>query len=316
MPELTNRAPAIVAPGNHDGVHLGHRALLRTARALAQEKQPQARVTALTFDPHPLALIAPERAPARLTTMARRAELLRAAGADDVVVQLFDRELSELSPEDFLGRLMARGAAGFVVGPDFRFGRERAGDVAFLERFAEREGLVVRVEPPVLLAGERVSSTAVRAALIAGDIPKASAMLGRVPELQGQVVQGDQRGRTIGFPTANLAPEPVLRPRDGVYSIIARVLDEGAGSARLFGIANLGVRPTLAAGFSVEAHLFDFDGDLYGKTLRVGFVSRVRDEQKFGSLPELVAQITRDCETSKQALGALSKEQQESLSWI
>jgi riboflavin kinase/FMN adenylyltransferase len=296
-------------------VHLGHRALLRTARGLAEAASPKARVWALTFDPHPLALIAPERAPARLTTMTRRVELLRSAGADEVVVLVFDKELSELSPEDFLQRLVARGVGGFVVGPDFRFGRERAGDVAFLQRFAAREGLVVRVEPPVLLAGERVSSTAVRAALIAGDIDKATAMLGRVPELTGVVVQGDQRGRTIGFPTANLAPEPVLRPKHGVYSIVARVL-EAADSPRILGIANLGVRPTVGAGPSVEAHLFDFDGDLYGKTLRIGFVGRVRDEQKFGSLPELVAQIGRDCEASKRMLSTLSKEQQESLSWI
>lgn len=319
---LRNAAGAVFAPGNHDGVHLGHRALLRTARKVANEgavPDRQRSVVALTFDPHPAAFLLPERAPAKLTTLERRSELLRAAGADDVIVQRFDRELAELSPERFLARLVEQGACGLVVGPDFRFGKDRQGDVDLLLRVGAREGLEVRVEPPVLLDGERVSSSAVRAALVAGQVEKASAMLGRVHDVQGRVVQGHQRGRTIGFPTANLETEAVLHPRDGVYAVIARVIDDRAEAdkTRLFmGVVNLGVRPTLAAGRSVEAHLFDFDADIYNATLRVGFVARVRDELKLPSLDALRAQIERDCRTSRESLAAAAVDEQERWAWI
>lgn len=313
---------AIYAPGNHDGVHLGHRALLRRCRVLAAEASPPLRVAALTFDPHPAALLAPDRAPARLTTIARRTELLYAAGADEVVVQPFDHKLAELPPEAFLARLFARGAAGFVVGPDFRFGKDRAGDVALLERVAQRDGLKLFVEPPVLLGGERVSSSAVRKALVDGDVEKASALLGRVHELEGEVVVGQQRGRALGFPTANLVGAEVLHPRDGVYAVIARVLpapgepEEAEPRRLLHGVANLGTRPTLAAGRSVEAHLFDFQGDLYGKRLRIGFVRRVRDERKFDTLDALVKQIALDSTQSKDTLAKLAETEQERWAWI
>ena len=318
-------AGAIYAPGNHDGVHLGHRALLRRCRELANEAAIPLRVAALTFDPHPAALISPERVPAKLTTIERRSELLYAAGADEVVVQKFDQALAELPPEAFLSRLFARGAAGFVVGPDFRFGKDREGDVALLELVAKRDRLKLFVEPPVLLNGERVSSSAIRKALIDGDLEKATAMLGRVHELEGEVVVGQQRGRTLGFPTANLSGTEVLHPRDGVYAVIARVLpdrsdpntvDHFGPRALLHGVANLGTRPTLAAGRSVEAHLFDFSGDLYGKRLRIGFVSRVRDEQKFATLDALVAQIARDSEASRTKLATLAGTEQERWAWI
>jgi riboflavin kinase/FMN adenylyltransferase len=312
-------AGAIYAPGNHDGVHLGHRALLRRCRLLGNEAPIPLRVAALTFDPHPTAVISPERAPARLTTIARRTELLYAAGADEVVVQTFDRNLAELPPEAFLSRLFARGAAGFVVGPDFRFGKDREGDIALLERVAQRDRLKLFVEPPVMLGGERVSSSAIRKALVDGDVVKASAMLGRVHELEGEVVVGQQKGRTLGFPTANLAGTEVLHPRDGVYAVIARVLPAGGESEDrtiFHGVANLGTRPTLAAGRSVEAHLFDFNGDLYGRRMRIGFVSRVRDEQKFATLDALVAQIARDSEASRSTLAEMAKTEQERWAWI
>lgn len=321
-------AGAIYAPGNHDGVHLGHRALLRRCRALGSDAPVPLRVAALTFDPHPTAVISPERAPARLTTIARRTELLYAAGADEVVVQKFDKNLAELPPEAFLSRLFARGAAGFVVGPDFRFGKDREGDIALLERVAQRDRLKLFVEPPVLLDGERVSSSAIRKALVDGDIAKATAMLGRVHEVEGDVVVGQQKGRTLGFPTANLANTEVLHPRDGVYAVIARVLAGGAAASGgvpsgeqaertvLYGVANLGTRPTLGAGRSLETHLFDFNGDLYGKRLRIGFVSRVRDEQKFATLDALVAQIARDSEASRNTLAELAGTEQERWAWI
>jgi riboflavin kinase/FMN adenylyltransferase len=290
----------VFAPGNHDGVHLGHQALIRRARGYAQAHG--LRALALTFDPHPMALLAPARAPVPLTTLARRCELLRLAGADDVVVEAFTPELAGLAPEVFLRGLMQRGARAFVVGPDFRFGKDRAGDVALLERFGQENGVAVMVEQPVLVDGVRVSSSAVREAVAAGDVVRARTLLGHVEELTGSVVVGQQRGRTLGFPTANLAPEPVLQPADGVYAVVARVLGESAPVMK--GVANIGVRPTVTAGRSVEVHLFDFAGDLYGKSLRVGFLSRIRDEKKFSSLEALRAQIGLDCEAARSTVAA------------
>lgn len=288
------------APGNHDGVHLGHQALIRRARGYARAHG--LRALALTFDPHPMALLAPARAPVPLTTLARRCELLRLAGADDVAVEAFTPALASLAPETFLRGLMQRGARAFVVGPDFRFGKDRAGDVALLERFGQENGLAVMVEQPVLVDGVRVSSSAVRKAVAAGDVVRASTLLGHVAELTGSVVLGQQRGRTLGFPTANLAPEPVLQPADGVYAVVARVV--GESTPALGGVANIGVRPTVTAGRSVEVHLFDFAGDLYGKSLRVGFLRRIRDEKKFSSLEALRAQIGLDCEAARSTVAA------------
>jgi riboflavin kinase/FMN adenylyltransferase len=160
---------------------------------------------------------------------------------------------------------------------------------------------LVAIEPPVLLDGERVSSSAIRDALCAGDVLRANKLLGRVHELQGRVVMGDQRGRTIGFPTANLAVEAVLPPADGVYAVIARELRDGE-RVLYSGVANLGTRPTFAAGRSVEVHLFDFERDIYGSELRVGFVGRVRGEQRFSGIDELRGQIARDCTRARELI--------------
>lgn len=301
----------MIAPGNHDGVHRGHQALVRTARAHARGHG--LRAVALTFDPHPSVLLAPERAPTPLTTMARRSELLLAAGADDVVVQSFTREFANLPPEDFLQTLRARNARALVVGPDFRFGKARAGDVALLRAFGTRHALDVIVEPPVQVGGARVSSSAVREAIAQGEVEHASALLGHVHELSGHVVEGDHRGRTLGFPTANLVSEPVLHPADGVYAVVVRVLAAESVAPLIRGVANLGVRPTFGAGRSVEVHLFDFSGDLYGASLRVGFVKRIRPERKFSGLPELRAQIELDCQAAR---GTLEAADEGSWAWI
>jgi riboflavin kinase/FMN adenylyltransferase len=292
----------VIAPGNHDGVHLGHRALIRSARAYAHSHGLE--TCALTFDPHPAAVVDASRGKAMLTQVPRRQELLRSAGADRVRVQNFTPEFAALSPEAFVEALLAKGARALVVGPDFRFGSGRAGDVDLLHRLARERGFDVLIEPPVVLDGQRVSSTAIRETLCAGDVLHASQLLGRLHELTGQVVRGDQRGRTIGFPTANLDPEPVLPPLDGVYAVRAHVLGAVGAKARALydGVANLGTRPTFAAGRSLEVHLFDFDRDIYGAQLRVGFVARVRGEQRFSGLPELRAQIARDCDSAREAL--------------
>jgi len=290
---------SVVAPGNYDGVHLGHRALLAAARSLAGGF---ARVVVLTFDPHPAQLLAPERAPALLTTMARRVELLRALGADHVEVATFDRAFAAQSASEFIEDVLRRrlNARGVVVGPDFRFAKGRGGDISTLRE----AGLDVRTVDAVQVDGAVVSSTRIRAAIRDGAVADAARLLGRVHDVAGEVIEGDKRGRTIGFPTANLACEPALLPADGVYSVVAR----GPSGELLRGVANLGVRPTVGAGRSVEAHFFDFDGDLYGQTLRVGFVSRLRGEKKFDGLDALVAQIRADADRARSELAVADEE--------
>jgi riboflavin kinase/FMN adenylyltransferase len=288
-----------VVPGNHDGVHLGHRALLDRARAVAASSRLA--VVALTFDPHPLVTVAPERAPTPLTTIARRAELLLAAGADRVAVAHFDSAYAAQTAEQWVddqlvGRLTAR---AIVVGADFRFGKGRGGDLAGLRAMAAPRGIEVDALGEVLLPGssDRVSSTAVRTALAAGDVERASRLLARPHSVDGLVVEGHKRGRTIGFPTANLAPDPILLPLDGVYAVRVRVSERW-----IDGVANLGTRPTFAAGRSLEAHLFDFAGDLYGSRVRLAFVARIRDERKFDGIEALTAQIRMDADAARAAL--------------
>ncbi len=293
-------ARSVVVPGNHDGVHLGHQALLAHARDAAVAERLT--VVALTFDPHPLRELAPERAPMPLTTIARRAELLRAAGADHVEIARFDAAYAAQTAEEWVdARLVAElGARALIVGPDFRFGRDRGGDLARLEELGRARGFVVDVASEVRLpgTGERVSSTAVRSSLMRGDVKHAAALLGRAHQVDGVVVEGHRRGRTIGFPTANLAPDPILLPFDGVYAVRMQL----PGGAWSDGVANLGTRPTFAAGRSLEAHLFDFEGDLYGARVSLAFVERIRDERKFDGPEALVAQIRRDAEAARALL--------------
>jgi riboflavin kinase/FMN adenylyltransferase len=321
--------PTVVAPGNHDGVHLGHRALIETARRLAVRSTPPLRVAALTFDPHPLHFVAPDRAPPLLTTPERRAQLLRGSGADYVRVRPFDDAFAALSPEAFVDEVLIGelGARAVVVGTDFRFGANRAGDVELLHTLGMRYGITTVTVSPVTLDGRLVSSSQIRAAIGQGDVELAARMLSRVHDVTRRVVKGDARGRTIGFPTANLALEGLMPPADGVYAVSVRVLDADtespttdAGSptagavtpllgrppaeGRRMGVANLGVRPTLGAGRSMEVHLLDFEGDLYGRDLRVGFVARLRGEQKFPGIDALKAQIARDVEAGRRAIEA------------
>ncbi|MEM7139371.1 MAG: bifunctional riboflavin kinase/FAD synthetase [Myxococcota bacterium] len=301
-------APSVVTPGNHDGVHLGHRALINAAKQAADADG--SRTLAMCFDPHPTAILAPDRAPVLLTKMPRRVELLKGAGCDDVVVLPFDTDFAKTPPDTFVERVLldACHAKGVVVGPDFHFGHKRAGNIDTLRQWGARVGFTVEVVEPVMHDGAPVSSTRIRRVLReAGDVEAAAAMLTRLHETSGTVVRGDGRGRQLGFATANLDVEPLQLPADGVYSVVGRVLDD-PGAPLLRGIANLGERPTFAAGRSVEPHFFDFDGDLYDKRLRVGFVTRIRGERKFGGVAELTAQIERDCEKAKNALQHVDRE--------
>lgn len=296
--------PAVVTPGNHDGVHRGHRALVSAARARAD--RDGRRVIALFFDPRPVELLAPERARPALTTPARRAELLVEAGADAAVVERFDRAFAARTPREFARDvLQARhGARAVVVGADFVFGRDRTGDVDTLRRLGRELGFDVDVVDEVVDGEARISTTRIRNAITAGDVGAAATMLTRVHDVGGAVVHGDHRGRALGFPTANLDVEDVALPADGVYAVVAR----RPSGERLHGVANLGVRPSFDAGRAFEVHLLDFEGDLYGESLRVGLVRRLRPERAFDGREALVAQIGRDIMEARASLADVDEE--------
>ena len=291
-------APA-VAIGNFDGVHLGHQALVSAAVADARSSRGTAVV--LTFDPHPARVVAPERAPRTLLSLEQRAEILAGLGVDVVAVLPFDRATAALEPDAFVrstlgSRLAARTV---VVGEKFRFGRGRAGDVALLRRMGEGLGFRVHAVAPVLLNGRPVSSSAIREALARGDVAAAAHLLGRAPFADGTVVRGAGRGRRLGVPTANLEVVNETLPRNGVYAGRARL----AGLAPLDCVANIGERPTFGgSATTVEAHLLEFAGDLYGRTLRLEFLGRLRDERRFAGQEALLEQIRNDIQAARALL--------------
>ncbi len=295
---------AVLAIGNFDGVHLGHRAVFAAARDRAERLGAPWGV--LTFEPHPRELLAPQHAPARLTPFRLKAELIAAAGADLLIVLPFDRALAALEPERFVAEVLARriGARAVAAGADFRFGRGRSGDMDTLERAGARHGIAVEPVPPVVVDGERCSSTVIRAHLEAGRVDRAARLLGRPHEIEGLVRPGDRRGRTLGFPTANLEPRParVQRPGPGVYAVRARIGHDRRGPW-LPGVANLGRRPTFdGEELRLEVHLLDGTFDLYGRKLAVRFVERLRAERRFSGPAELAAQIAADCAAARRVL--------------
>lgn len=279
----------VVAVGNFDGAHRGHAALIAAARELAGPDRP---VVPVTFEPHPLVLLAPERFQPPLTTLAERARLLHGLGADQVVVLTTTPELLGLTPEAFFARIVrgSLAAGGLAEGFNFRFGRDRAGSNDTLRALCSEARIVFREVPPFTLGDRPVSSSRVRDALVAGNLGEATQLLGRPYRVSGVVGTGAKRGRTIGFPTANLDQVETLLPGNGVYAVTV----EGPGG-RYVGAAHVGPNATFGEDVrKVEVHLLDFAGDLYGQTLAVDFVARVRGTEKFDSVDALVSQMNRD----------------------
>jgi riboflavin kinase/FMN adenylyltransferase len=288
LPDAEPR-PRRVAIGTFDGVHVGHRAVIGSAD------------TVLTFDPHPLSVIHPEAEPKLLMPFPVKRDVIEGLGVEELVVIPFDREFSAIDPDDFIKRILIGrlGATEVAVGENFRFGAKAKGTPELL---ASRPEFATRVVPLVEVGGETVSSTRIRALVSAGDVDEAAQCLGAPFMVEGTVVTGDQRGRTLGFPTANLVPDDALVcPGHGVYAAFAN----GRPAA-----VNVGVRPTFETGRGVliETYIIDYDEDLYGKTLRVAFAKRLRGEKRFDGTEALIEQMHRDVEQARQVCAGFSRD--------
>ena len=303
--------PAI-AIGNFDGVHLGHQALLDAAVRAAGDLGGDA--VAFTFDPHPTAVLAPESAPPLICSVERRLELIAGRGITACVVEPFTAELARLSPERFVDDVLlgALGARHVIVGFDFTYGHRAAGDAASLRRAGDAEGFAVDVIEPVEIGGRAASSTAVRAHIGAGELAEARALLGRFHEIDGVVIEGERRGRELGFPTANLEVSSGLLPPPGIYATRAEILDGEPGSrARYPAATSLGTNPTFGADapLTLEPYLLDFDGDLYGRRLRIELVEWLRPEERFSDVAALTRAIEDDVARTREIIEELAPEE-------
>ena len=293
----------VLALGNFDGVHRGHRKILDRLCRVASERG--ATSVAMTFDPHPPRVVRPDKAPRLLMTTAQKLEAIGATGVQGTAIVRFTHELSQWDPETFVRAVLVDWlrVSEVWVGANFLFGRERAGTFSLLRTLGARYGFNAEKIDPVRYKDFVVSSTRIRRLLSEGRVDEAGALLGRQYFIDGTVVRGDQRGRTIGFPTANLSTENELLPPFGVYATTARV-----GGMVYPSVTNIGVRPTVddSGRVSIETHIFNFDRDLYDATIRVGFVQRLRDERTFESLDALKAQIAHDCDQARVLFERLS----------
>ncbi len=281
---------AYVSIGNFDGVHRGHRTMI--AKLIERARQDSVPAVVMTFSPHPIAILRPQAAPAPLTTLERKAELLAECGVDCVVAYRTDWQLLQLTPDEFFQSIILTKfqARGLVEGENFFYGHDRAGNVQTLRAACERAGLSLDVITPVQLGSRVVSSSAIRGLVAAGDVAGAGELLGTNYQVLGRVATGAARGRTLGFPTANLIEVATEIPRDGVYAGRASWQGQTYRAA-----INVGTNPTFAEHQrKFEVHLLDFQGNLYGQMLTVDFVSRMRDTQPFGSIEQLVAQLQTD----------------------
>ena len=292
-------APEAVALtiGNYDGVHRGHRAMLARLLEVARARNLPAAV--MTFEPHPREFFTPDQAPTRLTSLREKMELLEDAGVDLVYLCRFGREFASLTADEFISRVLHAEvhAKWVLVGDDFRFGAKRAGDFELLKKSGPAFGFEAETLPSVMVEGMRASSTAVREALAAGNLPWAAQLLDRPYSISGRVVHGDKLGKELGFPTANIQMKHNRPPLSGIFAVELCGLDGNC----LPGVASLGVRPTVKqdGAPTLEVHVFDFHERIYGAHVQVNFLHKLRDEEKFPDLPSLIAQIERDVADAK-----------------
>ncbi len=288
----------VVTIGNFDGLHLGHQAIIRQLKERAKKHQLPA--TLITFHPNPQDFFSGKNATSTLTRFHDKIHLLQHYGVDRVVFIPFNKTLAELSANDFIEKILVQRlrTKHLVIGDDFRFGKNRLGDFHLLQKHGQKNGFQVEKTTTFLIENQRVSSTTVRQTLAEANLPKASMLLGRTFHVSGKICHGDKRGRTIGFPTANIRLRQQIAPTNGVYAVKITGLKKIQ-----FGVANLGVRPTVDGHhYLLEIHLFDFKQDIYGQRIHIYFEHFIRPEQKFDGLTALVAQIKQDSDTAKNLL--------------
>jgi len=294
---------SVVTIGNFDGVHRGHQALVARCRERAQNGE---QVVVVTFEPLPQAFFRPSQAPARLSNVRQKLLALESSGVDLCWMMRFNQALSQLTPLEFVQQVLVNGLAAchVVVGEDFRFGYQRAGNLDLLQAMGRDFGFTVEALATVEADGDRISSTAIRAALSGSDFARAASLLGRPFQMEGRVVRGQQLGRTLGYPTANLRVRAQPCPLQGIFAVRARIDAEGSSPWRP-GVCSLGRRPTVGGEeLLLEVHLFDFDADLYGRRLQVEFVAKLRDEAHFDDVDSMVVQMKHD---EQQARNELAK---------
>ena len=291
-PNLTG---SVVTLGNFDGIHRGHQALI--GGAVSDSKQIGVPSVVLTFEPHPLRVLAPERAPKLILASKDKMQILQSLGVDVVAVQHFDLAFAKRSAEEFVSDLLVRRlkARKIWVGRDLRFGQGRKGTVDDLIRWGRDLAFDVAVVEPILVQGNRVSSSRIRELVSKGRVDEVKDMLGRYHFVSGQVVEGNRRGRELGFPTANIAARTEVLPSDGIYATLFHI-----DTRVLLSVSSIGRNPTFGPGpRTVESFIIDFDEAIYGKTVRLSFIKRIRDEVKFSSIPELIAQIRSDVQSAE-----------------
>ena len=294
--------PAITI-GNFDGVHMGHQALFRKVKQWAEKLDGESIV--VTFDPHPLQVLFPEKAPSFITSHRLKLDLIASCGIDATIVIPFNHEFSQMSAREFVEVILVGkiGARAIVVGNDYRFGHSREGDLPFLRRLGEQYGFTVEIVTVIQMNDTPVSSTSIRQLIANGNIRDANRLLGRPFEVSGTVIEGRKRGLGLGFPTANIRMPAVASPRTGVYVVEAEV-----DGKRYGGAANLGYNPTFGdVELSLETHLFDFNQDIYGRPITIRFIDRLRDERRFSGPEELRLQIQKDVDTARRILAQLQE---------
>jgi riboflavin kinase / FMN adenylyltransferase len=285
----------VVTMGNFDGIHLGHQALV--GNAVAEAKQWRTKSVVFTFEPHPLKLLAPERAPRMIVNHQDKMDMLQALGVDVIIVQTFDRRFANIEAEDFVRRYLLErlNLSKIWLGRDLRFGRARHGDAEDLIRWGGELGFSVGIVEPILIQGKRISSSRIRQLIEQGRVDEVQPMLGRYHFISGTVVSGHRRGRNMGFPTANLAATTELLPQDGIYATILELQNH-----RWLSVSSVGHNPTFGKGSrTVEAYILDFTQDIYGEPIKLSFVQRIREERKFAQIEDLVTQMHEDVQAAR-----------------